>query len=286
MERKNDQVVVVVGVRKGAWTKAEDNLLRKCIENYGEGRKWHLVPLRAGLNRCRKSCRLRWLNYLSPSVKRGIFNDDEVDLIVRLHKLLGNRWSLIAGRVPGRTGNDIKNFWKTHFDKKKPPSAAAAAAGESSKKTTESTTNIIIVKPTPRTLSRLFQQVPSAGCQNVENYPKKNNPSDHSPIMLLEGPINDHLTIKRDENNNSDLMKNKEPLIILPSHEEEEEDDDEKIDECIRWWQNLLELTENGQGNSSLLFSDNPIITEPTLLPGLMRPDHGNNFTNDHDGLE
>ncbi|EYU44570.1 hypothetical protein MIMGU_mgv1a023318mg, partial [Erythranthe guttata] len=80
----------VVGVRKGAWTKEEDQLLRKCVQTYGEG-KWHLVPLRTGLNRCRKSCRLRWLNYLRPNLKRGIFNQDEIDLIVRLHRLLGNR---------------------------------------------------------------------------------------------------------------------------------------------------------------------------------------------------
>ncbi|KAJ4706926.1 Myb transcription factor [Melia azedarach] len=94
-----------VGLRKGAWTEEEDNLLRKCVEVYGEG-KWHKVPQRTGLNRCRKSCRLRWLNYLKPNIKRGEFAADEVDLMVRLHKLLGNRWSLIAARLPGRTSND------------------------------------------------------------------------------------------------------------------------------------------------------------------------------------
>jgi len=48
-----------------------------------------------GLNRCRKSCRLRWLNYLKPSIKRGKFSSDEVDLLLRLHKLLGNRYNLL-----------------------------------------------------------------------------------------------------------------------------------------------------------------------------------------------
>ncbi|RZC89784.1 hypothetical protein C5167_035780 [Papaver somniferum] len=78
------------GLRKGAWSAEEDLLLRKCIQKYGEG-KWHRVPLRAGLDRCRKSCGLRWLNYLRPNIKRGEFKADEVDLIVRMHKLLGNR---------------------------------------------------------------------------------------------------------------------------------------------------------------------------------------------------
>ncbi|KAE8708056.1 Transcription factor MYB1 [Hibiscus syriacus] len=77
-------------VRKGAWTEEEDILLKKCIEKCGEG-KWHLVPFRAGLNHCRKICRMRWLNYLKPNIKRGVFAADEVDLIIRLHNLLGNR---------------------------------------------------------------------------------------------------------------------------------------------------------------------------------------------------
>nr|QST87262.1 transcription factor MYB113 [Abelmoschus esculentus] len=100
-----------------AWTEEEDQLLKKCIERYGEG-KWHRVPLLAGLNRCRKSCRLRWLNYLRPNIKRGCFAEDEVQLIIKLHKLLGNKWSLIAGRLPGRTANDVKNYWNCHLSKK------------------------------------------------------------------------------------------------------------------------------------------------------------------------
>ncbi|XP_010419010.1 PREDICTED: transcription factor MYB114-like [Camelina sativa] len=105
------------GLKKGAWTPEEDSLLRQCIDKYGEG-KWHQVPLRAGLNRCRKSCRLRWVNYLNPNINRGEFTSDEIDLLLRLHKLLGNRWSLIAGRLPGRTANDVKNYWNTNLAKK------------------------------------------------------------------------------------------------------------------------------------------------------------------------
>nr|WIW78200.1 R2R3 MYB transcription factor [Erythronium umbilicatum]WIW78201.1 R2R3 MYB transcription factor [Erythronium umbilicatum] len=107
----------LVLLRRGKWTKTEDDILRRCIEKHGAVR-WNRVPQLAGLNRCRKSCRLRWLNYLDPRIKRERFEEDEDDLIFRLHKLLGNRWSLIAGRLPGRTANDVKNHWNSHLSKK------------------------------------------------------------------------------------------------------------------------------------------------------------------------
>ncbi|XP_031504517.1 MYB-like transcription factor ODO1 isoform X2 [Nymphaea colorata] len=71
----------------------------------------------AGLLRCGKSCRLRWMNYLRPNIKRGNMEPEEDDLIIKLHALLGNRWSLIARRLPGRTDNEIKNYWNTHLSK-------------------------------------------------------------------------------------------------------------------------------------------------------------------------
>ncbi|GLU06183.1 hypothetical protein SLE2022_232360 [Rubroshorea leprosula] len=105
------------GFKKGAWTAHEDKILTDYIRIYGE-RKWSNISKRAGLKRSGKSCRLRWLNYLSPDIKRGNITPDEEDLILRLHKLLGNRWSLIAGRLPGRTDAKIKNYWNTVLSKK------------------------------------------------------------------------------------------------------------------------------------------------------------------------
>ncbi|XP_061360591.1 transcription repressor MYB5 [Gastrolobium bilobum] len=108
---------IKVGLKRGPWTPEEDEVLADYIRKEGEGR-WRTLPKRAGLLRCGKSCRLRWMNYLRPSVKRGQIAPDEEDLILRLHRLLGNRWSLIAGRIPGRTDNEIKNYWNTHLSKK------------------------------------------------------------------------------------------------------------------------------------------------------------------------
>lgn len=106
-----------VGLHRGPWSIREDTLLKNYIQLHGEG-NWRSLPKKAGLLRCGKSCRLRWMNYLRPDIKRGNISPDEDDLIIRLHALLGNRWSLIAGRLPGRTDNEIKNYWNTHLSKK------------------------------------------------------------------------------------------------------------------------------------------------------------------------
>uniref|UniRef100_A0A453G1V5 Uncharacterized protein n=1 Tax=Aegilops tauschii subsp. strangulata TaxID=200361 RepID=A0A453G1V5_AEGTS len=102
---------------KGAWTKEEDQRLIGYIKAHGEG-CWRSLPKAAGLLRCGKSCRLRWMNYLRPDLKRGNFTDDDDELIIKLHALLGNKWSLIAGQLPGRTDNEIKNYWNTHIKRK------------------------------------------------------------------------------------------------------------------------------------------------------------------------
>ncbi|KAM3273479.1 hypothetical protein ACQJBY_042992 [Aegilops geniculata] len=136
---------------KGAWTKEEDQRLIAHIKAHGEG-CWRSLPkaagttysylylvcglnigmhagrvggdvdscacTRVGLLRCGKSCRLRWINYLRPDLKRGNFTDEEDELIIKLHEFLGNKWSLIAGRLPGRTDNEIKNYWNTHVKRK------------------------------------------------------------------------------------------------------------------------------------------------------------------------
>ncbi|KAL6007451.1 hypothetical protein ACLOJK_032948 [Asimina triloba] len=102
---------------KGAWSKQEDQKLIDYIKVHGEG-CWRSLPQAAGLLRCGKSCRLRWINYLRPDLKRGNFAEDEEDLIIKLHALLGNRWSLIAGRLPGRTDNEVKNYWNSHLRRK------------------------------------------------------------------------------------------------------------------------------------------------------------------------
>ncbi|CAL9084893.1 unnamed protein product [Musa textilis] len=104
-------------IRKGLWSPEEDEKLYDHIIRCGVG-CWSSVPKLAGLERCGKSCRLRWINYLRPDLKRGNFSQQEEDTIIRLHEIMGNRWSQIASQLPGRTDNEIKNYWNSCLKKK------------------------------------------------------------------------------------------------------------------------------------------------------------------------
>ncbi|CAJ1968887.1 unnamed protein product [Sphenostylis stenocarpa] len=104
-------------LRKGTWLQEEDEQLTSFVARLGE-RRWDSLAKVSGLGRSGKSCRLRWMNYLRPNLKHGPFNVEEEQLIVQLQKQLGNKWAKIAKRLPGRTDNEIKNYWRTHLRKK------------------------------------------------------------------------------------------------------------------------------------------------------------------------
>ncbi|KAF7109141.1 hypothetical protein CFC21_109444 [Triticum aestivum] len=127
-------------VKRGLWSPEEDEKLVRYITTHGYG-CWSEVPEKAGLQRCGKSCRLRWINYLRPDIRRGRFSPEEEKLIISLHAIVGNRWAHIASHLPGRTDNEIKNYWNSWIKKKIRKAPAAPNVTTTSSTTSTSPPN-------------------------------------------------------------------------------------------------------------------------------------------------
>lgn len=85
-------------LKKGPWTTVEDQILIDCVRKHGEG-NWNSLRRNSSLNRCGKSCRLRWANHLHPNLKKGAFSPEEERLILQLHAKYGNKWARMASQV-------------------------------------------------------------------------------------------------------------------------------------------------------------------------------------------
>ncbi|XP_030537413.1 transcription factor MYB59 isoform X1 [Rhodamnia argentea] len=138
--------------RKGPWTEQEDFQLVCFVGLFGD-RRWDFIAKVSGLNRTGKSCRLRWVNYLHPGLKRGKMTPQEERLVLDLHSKWGNRWSRIARKLPGRTDNEIKNYWRTHMrkkaqERKRAPSPSSSSSNISSSPSNNPTVDSLMTQET------------------------------------------------------------------------------------------------------------------------------------------
>ncbi|KAK3538930.1 hypothetical protein QTP86_023476 [Hemibagrus guttatus] len=98
-------------IKKGPWTKEEDQLLVKAVKKYG-CKDWWKIKLEVP-GRTDGSCRDRYLDSLQDDIKKGAWSDDEVELLKKLVDKYGvGRWAKIASEMPNRVDSQCLNKWK------------------------------------------------------------------------------------------------------------------------------------------------------------------------------
>ncbi|KAJ0397689.1 hypothetical protein P43SY_002395 [Pythium insidiosum] len=103
--------VLAPGLVKGHWSPHEDELLKRLVA--GGNKNWGEVAAKIP-GRTSKQCRERWHNHLDPNIVRGAYTPEEDRIILEAQARLGNRWSVIAAMLPGRTEDAVKIRWKSH----------------------------------------------------------------------------------------------------------------------------------------------------------------------------
>ncbi|KAM0870166.1 hypothetical protein ACQ4PT_040193 [Festuca glaucescens] len=128
-------------MKKGKWSKEEDDLMKNHIEKYDIGRSWQTLAETLGLQRCGRSCRSRWLNYLRPGLKHGNFTPAEEMTICEMYSKRGSSWSVIAAQLPGRTDLAVKNYFHSTIAKRLTGASSAAVARRRRHRPSASTTS-------------------------------------------------------------------------------------------------------------------------------------------------
>lgn len=119
---KMQEIVKSGTLRPGAWSEEEDQILLGLIQR--RYKKWgHIadtinrdyynnMKIRSG-----KQCKERWNNHLNPEINRSPWSIKEELILLKQHRKIGNKWSLIALKLNNRTESSIKNKIKSLLNK-------------------------------------------------------------------------------------------------------------------------------------------------------------------------
>ncbi|KAF2300869.1 hypothetical protein GH714_017933 [Hevea brasiliensis] len=218
-----------VVLKKGPWTSAEDAILIEYVKKHGEG-NWNAVQKHSGLSRCGKSCRLRWANHLRPNLKKGAFTQEEEQLIIELHAKMGNKWARMAAHLPGRTDNEIKNYWNTRIKRRQraglplyPPEVSLQALQESQRGLNISGINTGdkgAVESSPRNsglLDALLHEAKTLSSAKNHSSEKSSNSSTVTPGCNVKSELTDQAWSPEREKETTNRLDITRPDALLAS---------------------------------------------------------------------
>ncbi|KAL4874589.1 hypothetical protein BJY04DRAFT_224876 [Aspergillus karnatakaensis] len=113
-------------VKKGPWTEAEDDRLRRAIDRHGT--KWAVVASVVG-TRLPDQCSKRWSHAIDPSIDHSPWTQQEDELLIQNVNKHGHYWQQIVSMYfPGRTSLAAKNRY--HILQRRLKSEAAASPAQ------------------------------------------------------------------------------------------------------------------------------------------------------------
>eukprot|EP01035_Chromulina_nebulosa_P028273 gene28273-37307_t len=266
------------GAERRVWTNEEDDAIREMVQKYGT-KSWAQISEKLSkecgiVGRSGKQCRERWHNHLDPHINKTNWTEEEERIMSEAHKELGNKWSDIAKRLPGRTDNHVKNHWYSFMRRN-----VRKLNKQIGKHVSQYATIPVPLQPLPMTYE------PQAPTDRKGSYNKKSisiEPVETGPTLSISA-----VSMKPDEvametmfNNasSSDGVKVSTSLLDSPSRNADASgektynmDDDENVDgkneaptdPILKMIADVAEQRQNAMRGNSLAISSAAVVPPP-----------------------
>jgi hypothetical protein len=200
---------------RNPWTPREDAKLMDLMKKYGQS--WAMISSCLE-GRTGKQVRDRYLNKLRPNIKCGDWKPEEDELVVTLLKQVGNRWSLIATHLPGRTEGQVKNRYYSHLKKRIQANGGLSQTNTSSPRNSSDDSSFVSSPVAKEDAAFDYRQEfdfnVSNGC--VMNF--VDTTVAQTPAMMVKGPyFVQEATFSDQSTTQSPSLASQSPIRVIPA---------------------------------------------------------------------